>query len=116
MSICLQEIRSFDRRSLRKSSTDEKMGIVVVEELTDDVLENSEQVAAEHENETLPEIVESDKFDKNSLKRSSDDDFENSGQKRQKSEVFDKSSEMLETHVSFFEQIELIIQLEMGYI
>ena len=79
------------------------MGIVVVEELTDDVIENSEQVATENENETLPKKVESDKIDQNSLKRSSDEDFENSGRKRQKSEVFDKSSEMLETHVSSFE-------------
>ena len=85
------------------------MGIVVVEELTDDVIENSEKLTSETENETLQEKVESDKIDKNSLKRSSDEDFENSGRKRQKSEVFDKSSEMLETHVSSFEQIELII-------
>ena len=92
------------------------MGIVVVEELTDDVIENSEQVATENENETFPEKVESDKIDKNSLKRSSDEDFENSGRKRQKSEVFDKSSEMLETHVSTFEQIELKIQSRIGYI
>ena len=84
------------------------MGIVVVEELTDDVIENSEKLTSETENETLQEKVESDKIDKNSLKRSSDEDFENSGRKRQKSEVFDKSSEMLETHVSSFEQIELI--------
>ena len=101
MSIFLQEIRSFDRRSLRRSSTDEKMGIVVVEELTDDVIENSEQVATDHENETS-EKVESDKIDKNSLKRSSDEDFEDSGRKRQKSEIFEKSSEMLKTQVKYF--------------
>ena len=75
------------------------MGIVVVEELTDDVIENSEQVAKENE---TSEKVESDKIDKNSLKRSSDEDFEDSGRKRQKSEIFEKSSEMLKTQVKYF--------------
>ena len=74
------------------------MGIVVVEELTDDVIENFEN---ESEREKLVENGIQVLEEKVSLKRPTSEDSEDSGRKRQKSEVSDESSGIDQTQVNF---------------